>query len=188
MFYYTDLILRVNFSLGKWSFNKFLSSICFNNCIERELANSDNYMKLFRVLCCLDPVLKVSLCWWTALQFFGYYKIRFKNTLFFSVTCVSLPQETPPTALILDVPSQGSSPSVDIIAGVTLKAPQVGLPSSVLFLDLQFSKGGPWPATSTSLVNLFKMHIHGPHPRPLESEALGWAMCVITHPPDDLMP
>ncbi|XP_073926279.1 laminin subunit alpha-3 isoform X3 [Castor canadensis] len=41
-----------------------------------------------------------------------------------SVTCVSLPQETPPTALILDVPSQGSSPSVDIIAGVTLKAPQ----------------------------------------------------------------
>ncbi|XP_030666503.1 laminin subunit alpha-3 isoform X2 [Nomascus leucogenys] len=49
-----------------------------------------------------------------------------------SATCVSLAHETPPTALILDVLSgrpfphlpQQSSPSVDVLPGVTLKAPQ----------------------------------------------------------------
>ncbi|XP_021568496.1 laminin subunit alpha-3, partial [Carlito syrichta] len=54
---------------------------------------------------------------------------RFVNQ---SATCVSLAHETPPTALILDVPSGGSlprlsqdpSPSVDVVSGVTLKAPQ----------------------------------------------------------------
>ncbi|KAL4665893.1 hypothetical protein H8957_012079 [Semnopithecus entellus] len=54
---------------------------------------------------------------------------RFVNQ---SATCVSLAHETPPTALILDVVSgrpfphlpQQSSPSVDVLPGVTLKAPQ----------------------------------------------------------------
>ncbi|PNI61459.1 LAMA3 isoform 1 [Pan troglodytes] len=54
---------------------------------------------------------------------------RFVNQ---SATCVSLAHETPPTALILDVLSgrpfphlpQQSSPSVDVLPGVTLKAPQ----------------------------------------------------------------
>ncbi|KAF4024914.1 hypothetical protein G4228_016858 [Cervus hanglu yarkandensis] len=54
---------------------------------------------------------------------------RFVNQ---SAFCVSLPPETPPTALILDVPSGGSSPLVpedpsppaDAVLGVTLKAPQ----------------------------------------------------------------
>nr|XP_054393688.1 laminin subunit alpha-3 isoform X2 [Pongo abelii] len=49
-----------------------------------------------------------------------------------SATCVSLAHETPPTALILDGLSgrpfphlpQQSSPSVDVLPGVTLKAPQ----------------------------------------------------------------
>lgn len=53
---------------------------------------------------------------------------RFVNQ---SATCVSLAHETPPTALILDVVSgrpfphlpQQSSPSVDVLPGVTLKAP-----------------------------------------------------------------
>ncbi|XP_016022014.2 laminin subunit alpha-3 isoform X2 [Rousettus aegyptiacus] len=47
-------------------------------------------------------------------------------------TCVSLSPETPPAALILDVPSGGSPhqlpqdplPSADVVTGVTLKAPQ----------------------------------------------------------------
>ncbi|XP_061026258.1 laminin subunit alpha-3 isoform X1 [Eubalaena glacialis] len=54
---------------------------------------------------------------------------RFVNE---SATCISLVPETPPTALILDVPSGGSSPllpqdplpSADAVTGVTLKAPQ----------------------------------------------------------------
>lgn len=54
---------------------------------------------------------------------------RFVNQ---SASCVSLVPETPPTALILDVPSGGSSPLLpedpsppaDAILGVTLKAPQ----------------------------------------------------------------
>ncbi|XP_059977874.1 laminin subunit alpha-3 isoform X1 [Lagenorhynchus albirostris] len=54
---------------------------------------------------------------------------RFVNE---SATCISLVPETPPTALILDVPSGGSSPllpqdplpSADALTGVTLKAPQ----------------------------------------------------------------
>ncbi|KAK2094530.1 hypothetical protein P7K49_028268 [Saguinus oedipus] len=54
---------------------------------------------------------------------------RFVNQ---SATCVSLAHETPPTALILDVLSgrpfprlpQQSSPSLDAVPGVTLKAPQ----------------------------------------------------------------
>uniref|UniRef100_A0A8C0P3K6 Laminin subunit alpha-3 n=1 Tax=Canis lupus familiaris TaxID=9615 RepID=A0A8C0P3K6_CANLF len=49
-----------------------------------------------------------------------------------SASCVSLVPETPPTALILDVPSgessplltQDPSPSADIVTGVTLKMPQ----------------------------------------------------------------
>ncbi|XP_048219198.1 laminin subunit alpha-3 isoform X2 [Perognathus longimembris pacificus] len=49
-----------------------------------------------------------------------------------SATCISLPHETPPTALVLDVPSQGPSsllpqePSLseDVIPGVTLEGPQ----------------------------------------------------------------
>lgn len=60
----------------------------------------------------------------------------FQSVLFLSVTCVPLAHETPPTALILDAPSGGPlpllpqepSPPAD---GVTLKAPQVGTPSSV---------------------------------------------------------
>ncbi|XP_074208255.1 laminin subunit alpha-3 isoform X2 [Camelus bactrianus] len=54
---------------------------------------------------------------------------RFVNQ---SATCVSLVPETPPTALILDVPAGGSSPhlsqdpspSAGAVTGVTLKAPQ----------------------------------------------------------------
>ncbi|KAM5221985.1 laminin subunit alpha-3-like [Ctenodactylus gundi] len=50
-----------------------------------------------------------------------------------SATCVSLAYETPPTALILDVPNgqpspllpQGFSPSEDVIPGLTLQAPQI---------------------------------------------------------------
>lgn len=61
---------------------------------------------------------------------------------FFSASCVSLVLKIPPTALILDVPSgesslllpQDPSPSADV-TGVTLKAPQVGHLSSVLFLN-----------------------------------------------------
>ena len=72
-------------------------------------------------------------------QFFGFW--LFFNILFFSASCVSLIPETPPTALILDVPSGGSSPLLpedpsppaDAVLGVTLKAPQVGL-SRVCFL------------------------------------------------------
>ncbi|KAM8949434.1 laminin subunit alpha-3 isoform 2-T2 [Lycaon pictus] len=49
-----------------------------------------------------------------------------------SASCVSLVPETPPTALILDVPSgessplltQDPSPSADVVTGVTLKMPQ----------------------------------------------------------------
>ncbi|XP_044630418.2 laminin subunit alpha-3 isoform X1 [Equus asinus] len=49
-----------------------------------------------------------------------------------SATCVSLAPETPPTALILDLPSgesypllpQDPSPSASVVTGVTLKAPQ----------------------------------------------------------------
>jgi len=70
---------------------------------------------------------------------FGCFLIFF----FFSASCVSLVPETPPTALILEVPSgesspflpQDPSPSADVVTGVTLKAPQVGLPSRVLFLN-----------------------------------------------------
>ncbi|ELW48958.1 Laminin subunit alpha-3 [Tupaia chinensis] len=54
---------------------------------------------------------------------------RFVNQ---SATCVSLAHETPPKALILDVPSgeplspllQDSTPSASIVTGITLKAPQ----------------------------------------------------------------
>lgn len=76
----------------------------------------------------------------------------FSNILLSSATCVSLDPETPPTAFILDVPRGGSFPLVPLkplpsatgVAGLTLKAPQVGLPSSMLFLNRRrFSKCGP---------------------------------------------
>lgn len=72
--------------------------------------------------------------------FLVIFKIRFLNILFFRATCVSLSPETPSAALILDVPSGGSPhqlpqdplPSADVVTGVTLKAPQVGLPECVV--------------------------------------------------------
>lgn len=74
-----------------------------------------------------------------------YNATMFQSVLFLSVTCVPLAHETPPTALILDAPSgvplpllpQEPSPPAD---GVTLKAPQVGTPPPVLFLDPWFSE------------------------------------------------
>ncbi|KAM6148377.1 laminin subunit alpha-3 [Erethizon dorsatum] len=41
-----------------------------------------------------------------------------------SVTCICMAQETPPTALILNVPTGQLSPSVDGVPGFTLQAPQ----------------------------------------------------------------
>ena len=83
-------------------------------------------------------LLMLRVCLFTKGQFFGfgYFSILFSSTF-----CVSLPPETPPTALILDVPSGGSSPLLpedpsppaDAVLGVTLKAPQVGLPRVCFF-------------------------------------------------------
>lgn len=75
-------------------------------------------------------------------HFWLFFNILFLFFFFFSASCVSLVPETPPTALILDVPRGEPSPflpqdplsSADV-TGVILKAPQVGLCSSVLFLN-----------------------------------------------------
>uniref|UniRef100_A0A673UW51 Laminin subunit alpha 3 n=1 Tax=Suricata suricatta TaxID=37032 RepID=A0A673UW51_SURSU len=95
-----------------------------------------------------------------------------------SATCASLVLKTPPTALILDVPSgesslllpQDPSPSADV-TGVTLKAPQVGHLSSVLFLN----HGSPSVALTRSICITWELGRNAglpAHPRTTELETL----------------
>lgn len=154
--------LTMNFSPREGSFKKFPSSLLsfkikiffvsvLAYCIKRaagiHLASPEHWVCLYKDRHRL-VVLWILLIF-TGGQFLGFW--LFFSMLFFSATCISLVPETPPTALILDVPSGGSSPllpqdplpSADALTGVTLKAPQVGLPLSVLLVNQWFSKCGP---------------------------------------------
>ena len=131
-------------------------------------------------------------CIFTGGQFFGFW--LFFSILLFSATCISLVPETPPTALILDVPSGGSSPllpqdplpSADAVTEVTLKTPQVGLPPLCVARKPVVLKVWPQPAPSPG--NLLEMQICRRHPRTIELETLerGPAICALTDPPGDL--